>query len=92
MKSEPSPGGLPERLSWRAHFSRFALAEEKPDPVIAIDPGARTRIRARRVDLDVDDEELIEGVAAGWGSPHASRRRREQSSQRCRSTLVRAAA
>jgi hypothetical protein len=52
-----------ERRRWRAHFSRFALAEEKPDLVIAIDPGGRTRIRGRGVHLDIDDEELIEGVA-----------------------------
>ncbi|HEY1634047.1 MAG TPA: hypothetical protein VGF64_04760, partial [Acidimicrobiales bacterium] len=58
-----------ERRSWRSRFSRFVLAEEKPDLVIAIDPGGRTRIRGRRVDLDIDDEELIEGVAGRLREP-----------------------
>jgi hypothetical protein len=56
-----------ERRRWRAHFSRFALAEEKPDLVITIDRGGRTRIRGRGVHLDIDDEELIEGVAGRLG-------------------------
>jgi uncharacterized protein (TIGR03083 family) len=52
-----------ERHEWRARFSRFALAEEKPDLAMAVDPGGGTHIRGRGVDLEVDDEELIEGVA-----------------------------
>jgi hypothetical protein len=43
------------------------LAEEKPDLVIAIDPVGRTRIRGRGLHLDIDDEELIEGVAGRLG-------------------------
>lgn len=56
-----------ERLSWRARFSRFALAEAKPD--LVIDTHAdhthadRTLIRGQGVDVDLDDEELVAAVA-----------------------------
>jgi uncharacterized protein (TIGR03083 family) len=59
-----NPDDEAQRRGWRARFSRFALAEEKPDLAIVVDPGGRTRIRGRGVDLDVDDGELIEGVAS----------------------------
>jgi uncharacterized protein (TIGR03083 family) len=51
-----------ERRAWRARFSRFALAEEKPDLVIHVEAG-RTRVRARGIDVAVDDAELVEAVA-----------------------------
>lgn len=56
-----------DRRTWRGRFSRFALAEEKPDLVVTVGPDGRTRVRGRGVDLDVDEEELIEGVAGRLG-------------------------
>ena len=56
-----------ERRRWRARFSRFALAEEKPDLLVTLVPDGRTRVRGRGVDLDVDEEELVEGVAGRLG-------------------------
>ena len=54
------------RRAWRARFSRFALAEEKPDLVIRVEPG-RTRVRAQGIDVAVDDAELVEAVAGRLG-------------------------
>ncbi len=51
------------RLAWRARVSRFALAETKPDITISVESG-RTRVRRDDLEVDVDDEEVIEGVAA----------------------------
>jgi uncharacterized protein (TIGR03083 family) len=56
-----------ERRRWRARFSRFALAEERPDLVVTPGPDGRTRVRGRGVDLDVDDQELVEAVAGRLG-------------------------
>jgi len=50
------------RRSWRAAYSRFALAEEKPDLAIQVD-GGRTRISGREIDVELDDDELIDAVA-----------------------------
>jgi uncharacterized protein (TIGR03083 family) len=50
------------RRTWRARFSRFALAEEKPDLAIGVEAG-RTRIRGQGIDVVLDDDELIEAVA-----------------------------
>ena len=52
-----------ERRAWRAAISRFALAETKPEVAVTVEDG-RTRIRGRGVDVVVDDEEIVEGVAA----------------------------
>jgi uncharacterized protein (TIGR03083 family) len=57
-----------QRRRWRARFSRFALAEEKPDLAVEVDQAGRTRIRGRGVELDLDDGELIEGVAGRLGA------------------------
>ena len=58
-----SPEEQDERLGWRARFSRFALAEGKPDVVITVDAG-HTQVRGNGVEVDVDDDELVEGVAS----------------------------
>lgn len=50
------------RTRWRARFSRFALAEAKPHLDIGVDAG-RTRVRSDDAEVEVDDDELVEGVA-----------------------------
>ena len=50
------------RRSWRARFSRFSLAEDKPDLTIRVEDG-RTHVAGRGVEVTVDDDELIEAVA-----------------------------
>jgi uncharacterized protein (TIGR03083 family) len=60
------PVGAEERAArraWRARFSRFALAESKPDIALSHERGHRTRVEGRGIDAVVDDDELIEGVA-----------------------------
>jgi uncharacterized protein (TIGR03083 family) len=52
-----------ERRAWRAHFSRFALAEAKPELSIRV-TGDRTVVNDGAIEVDVDDDELIESVAA----------------------------
>ena len=51
------------RRSWRARFSRFALAETKPEAAIAHE-GDRTTVRLGATSATVDDDTLIEAVAA----------------------------
>ena len=51
-----------ERLAWRARFSRFALAEDKPRVTIVVEEG-RTRVRGDGIEVVVDDNEFVEGVA-----------------------------
>jgi len=52
-----------ERRRWRARFSRFALAEAKPE--LAVDVvGERTEVSDGMTAVDLDDDELIEAVAA----------------------------
>ena len=51
-----------ERLAWRARFSRFALAEHKPGVTVSAE-GDRTRVRGEGIEVVVDDDELVEGVA-----------------------------
>lgn len=51
-----------ERREWRVRFSRFALAEVKPGLGIEV-VGGRTVVSSGTTTADVDDEELIEGVA-----------------------------
>lgn len=55
-----------ERRAWRARFSRFALAEAKPELVIDVEAG-RTRVRGQGIEVEVNDEELVEGVAGRLG-------------------------
>jgi uncharacterized protein (TIGR03083 family) len=52
-----------ERREWRVRFSRFALAEAKPDLGIDV-VGDRTVVSDRTTRADLDDEHLIEGVGA----------------------------
>jgi uncharacterized protein (TIGR03083 family) len=54
------------RRGWRACVSRFALAEAKPEVAVTVE-GGRTRVRVDEVEVEVDDDELIEGVAARLG-------------------------
>jgi uncharacterized protein (TIGR03083 family) len=49
------------RRDWRARFSRFALAECKPELVVRVE-GSQTRVHDGG-DVLLDDDELIEGVA-----------------------------
>ena len=51
-----------ERLAWRARFSRFALAEDKPRVTIVVEEG-HTRVRGEGIEVVVDDDQLVEGVA-----------------------------
>lgn len=52
------------RTAWRAAFSRFALQEAKPDVAVeTVGPG-RTRVSKDDLSVEVDDEELVEGVAS----------------------------
>jgi uncharacterized protein (TIGR03083 family) len=48
------------RRDWRARYSRFALAEVRPDVAVAALDGGRTRVGS----FEVDDDTLIEGVVA----------------------------
>jgi uncharacterized protein (TIGR03083 family) len=50
------------RVAWRARVSRFALAEDKPDVTISVE-GGRTRVRGGDIEVEVDDEAVVEGVA-----------------------------
>jgi len=52
-----------QRRAWRARFSRFALAEAKPDVVVRR-ADALTSVSGEGVDVEVDDNQLVEGVAA----------------------------
>jgi uncharacterized protein (TIGR03083 family) len=62
-----NPAEDAERRGWRARFSRFVLGEEKPDLVVTLGPDGRTRVEGRGVDLDVDENELVEGAAGRLG-------------------------
>jgi hypothetical protein len=50
------------RRSWRARFSRFALAEAKPELVIEVH-GPRTTVASSDISITLDDDELIAAVA-----------------------------
>src|SRR5437867_7010103 len=50
------------RRAWRARFSRFALAEDKPGVAISVEAGG-TRVRGEGIEVVVDDDDLIEAVA-----------------------------
>jgi uncharacterized protein (TIGR03083 family) len=51
-----------ERGRWRARFSRFALVEAKPDVTVSVE-GGRTGVSGKGVEVVVDDDDLVEGVA-----------------------------
>jgi uncharacterized protein (TIGR03083 family) len=55
------------RQAWRAQVSRFALGEAKPDLAIAA-AGGHTQVSGLGVDVQLDDELLVEGVADRLGS------------------------
>jgi uncharacterized protein (TIGR03083 family) len=54
------------RRDWRARVSRFALVETKPDVVVKAE-GGRTHVAGPDAEAEVDDDELIDGVAARLG-------------------------
>jgi uncharacterized protein (TIGR03083 family) len=58
-----TPRERSDRLEWRAAISRFALAEDKPEVTVTFEAG-RTRVRGDGIEVEVDDEEVVEGVAA----------------------------
>jgi hypothetical protein len=60
----PAAGGEQgKRATWRARYSRFALAEAKPHLTIQA-AGARTLVTDGPDTVDVDDHELAEAVMA----------------------------
>lgn len=56
-----TPGEQPERTAWRARYSRFALAEAKPQLEIRL-VGARTAITDGSTTVELGDDQLIEAV------------------------------
>lgn len=50
------------RWAWRVAFSRFALAEAKPDVVVEDLGDRRWRVRSDSLKVEVDEHELMEGV------------------------------
>jgi uncharacterized protein (TIGR03083 family) len=56
------PDEREHRRGWQARFTRFALAEAKPDLTIGLTNG-RTHVRGDDLEVDVDDHELIEAFA-----------------------------
>ncbi|MCU0268602.1 MAG: maleylpyruvate isomerase family mycothiol-dependent enzyme [Acidimicrobiales bacterium] len=50
------------RLAWRARFSRFALAETRPDLAVAVVDGG-THVRGEGIDVVVEDASLVAAVA-----------------------------
>ena len=56
-----TPGEQEERRAWRARYSRFALAEAKPQLEIR-HAGARTTVTGGPDTVELGDEELIEAV------------------------------
>lgn len=58
----PAAGGeRGKRATWRARYSRFALAEARPDLTIQA-AGARTLVADGSDTVEVDDHELAEAV------------------------------
>jgi uncharacterized protein (TIGR03083 family) len=51
-----------ERRGWRTRFSRFALAESKPDLRIEVD-GDTTIVSDGKTTVELDEDDLIDGVA-----------------------------
>ena len=56
-----APGEHGQRTAWRARYSRFALAEAKPQLEIR-QADARTIVTDRSTTVELDDDELIEAV------------------------------
>jgi uncharacterized protein (TIGR03083 family) len=56
-----TPGERAERRVWRVRYSRFALAEAKPQLGIR-QAGARTAVTGGPATVELDDDELIEAV------------------------------
>ena len=52
-----------EDSGWRVPFSRFALKESKPDVDVEVVGDGRTRVSKGDVTVEVDERELIDGVA-----------------------------
>jgi uncharacterized protein (TIGR03083 family) len=50
------------RWAWRVAFSRFALAEAKPDVVVEPVEGGRWRVRGENLKVEVNEHDLMEGV------------------------------
>ncbi len=50
-----------DRTAWRARYSRFALAEAKPQLEIGYS-GARTAVTSESTTVELNDDELIEAV------------------------------
>jgi uncharacterized protein (TIGR03083 family) len=69
-----TPGEHGQRTAWRARYSRFALAEAKPQLEIR-QAGARTAVTDGPATVELDDDELIEAVmgrldqASGFSAP-----------------------
>ena len=63
----PVPDGeYADRTAWRVRFSRFALAEAKPNLQVRA-TGARTVVTDGSISVDLGDDELIAGVADRLG-------------------------
>ena len=56
-----TPGEHGERTPWRGRYSRFALAEAKPQLEIR-QAGARTAVTDGPATVELDDDELIDAV------------------------------
>ena len=56
-----TPGEHGQRTAWRARYSRFALAEAKPQLEIR-HAAARTAVTDGSITVELDDDELIEAV------------------------------
>jgi hypothetical protein len=56
-----TPGEHGQRTAWRARYSRFVLAEAKPQLRIR-HAGARTAVTDGSTTVELNDDELIEAV------------------------------
>ena len=50
------------RWAWRVAFSRFALAEARPEVVVEPLGGGQWRVRTDGLKVEVDEHDLMEGV------------------------------
>ena len=57
------PADVARRTDWRARFSRFALAETKPDVAVTAGDGGTTVTVGDRI-VVLDDESLVAAVSA----------------------------
>ena len=58
-----------ERLGWRVSFSRFALAETKPDLQVEASSPGHTLVRGGDVDLELADTVFVTAVAGRSDDP-----------------------